>query len=232
MASSTIINTLKGVALLLLINLCSCTDYNYIDGGLAKGIHDCTMWEYFERQTVDWDSTRLMIEQAGMKSYFDGSRQNEQITFFGITDLVIVRYMLGHNRQLDENKEKGLPVEESDYWHKVKDIPASTCKSILEKMIIPQRFMLKDVPAGTRLKTSDGSLYIEDRGTVHPALEGELFVWMEAGDYGGVKDAGEKGLYIARRLNTSGNWRIASTDIQTNTGVVHSMGYDFSIENF
>lgn len=88
MASSTIINTLKGVALLLLINLCSCTDYNYIDGGLAKGIHDCTMWEYFERQTVDWDSTRLMIEQAGMKSYFDGSRQNEQITFFGITDLV------------------------------------------------------------------------------------------------------------------------------------------------
>ena len=167
-----------------------------------------------------------------MKSYFDGSRQNEQITFFGITNLVIVRYMLGHNRQLDENKEKGLPVEESDYWHKVKDIPASTCKSILEKMIIPQRFMLKDVPAGTRLKTSDGSLYIEDRGTVHPALEGELFVWMEAGDYGGVQDAGEKGLYIARRLNTSGNWRIASTDIQTNTGVVHSMGYDFSIENF
>ena len=166
MASSTIINTLKGVALLLLINLCSCTDYNYIDGGLAKGIHDCTMWEYFERQTVDWDSTRLMIEQAGMKSYFDGSRQNEQITFFGITDLVIVRYMLGHNRQLDENKEKGLPVEESDYWHKVKDIPASTCKSILEKMIIPQRFMLKDVPAGTRLKTSDGSLYIEDRGII------------------------------------------------------------------
>ena len=52
--------------------------------------------------------------------------------------------------------------------------------------------MLKDVPAGTRLKTSDGSLYIEDRGTVHPALEGELFVWMEAGDYGGVQDAGEK----------------------------------------
>ena len=232
MASSRITNTLKGVTLLLLINLCACTDYNYIDGGIAKGVHDCTMWEYFERQTVDWDSTRIMIEHAGLKSYFDGSRQNEQITFFGITDLVIVRYMLNHNRVLDEKKKEGNPVEESDYWHQVKDIPTSTCKSILEKMIIPQRFMLKDVPEGTRQKIGNATLYVEDGGSVYPAVEEELFVWMVAGDYGDVEDAGEKRLYIARRLNTSDNWRIASTDIQTNTGVVHSMGYEFDIATF
>lgn len=230
--ASTIINTLKGAALLLLMNLCACTDYNYIDGGTANGIHDCTMWEYFESQTFDWDSTRIMIEQAGLKSYFDGSRQNEQITFFGVTDLVIARYMLKHNQQLDEQKSKGEPVDENDYWHRVKDIPASTCKSILEKMIVPQRFMLKDVPVGTRLKTGDGALYIEDGGKVYPALEGKLFVWMVAGDYEGVQDAGEKRLYIARQRNESDNWRIASTDIQTNTGVVHSMGYEFNIDTF
>ena len=83
---------MKGVALLLLVNLYSCTDYNYIDGGLANGVHDCTMWQYFENQTVDWDSTMLMIEHAGMKSCFDGSGQYKQITFFGITDIAIARF--------------------------------------------------------------------------------------------------------------------------------------------
>lgn len=72
--ASTRLNTLKGIALLAFISLCSCTKYNYIDGGVASGVHDCSMWEYFEQQTVDWDSTRIMIEHAGMKSIFDGSR--------------------------------------------------------------------------------------------------------------------------------------------------------------
>ena len=79
--ASTRLNTLKGIALLAFISLCSCTKYNYIDGGVASGVHDCSMWEYFEQQTVDWDSTRIMIEHAGMKSIFDGSGQYKDITF-------------------------------------------------------------------------------------------------------------------------------------------------------
>ena len=67
-----------------LVVLGACTDYQYVDTGLANGKHDCTVWEYLHSQPDDWDSTIIMIEHAGMKEYFDGSRQNEQITFFGL----------------------------------------------------------------------------------------------------------------------------------------------------
>ena len=67
-----------------LVVLGACTDYQYVDTGLANGKHDCTVWEYLHSQPDDWDSTIIMIEHAGMKEYFDGSRQNEQITFSGL----------------------------------------------------------------------------------------------------------------------------------------------------
>lgn len=227
-----IINTLKGVALLLLVNLYSCTDYNYIDGGLAKGVHDCTMWEYFENQTQDWDSTMIMIEHAGMKSYFDGSGQYKQITFFGITDITIARFMLQHNSILDSDKDDGMQVDDNAYWHKVKDIPADSCAAILKKLIVPdQRIMLKDVPQGNRLQID--YKYIESNGKVFPTLYGdEIFTWMVPEDYGDLQDAGAKVLWIARRRNTSSNYRIASTDIQTTTGVINSMDYNFAMGIF
>lgn len=227
-----ILNTFK-VLLLLSVSLYSCTDNNYIDGGLAKGVHDCTMWEYFENQNVDWDSTMIMIEYAGMKSYFDGSGQYKEITFFGITDIAIARAMLRHNYLLDLKKQNGETIDENDYWHRVKDIPKETCVSILKKLIVPeQRIMLKNVPKGTRLKNTEGSDYIENGGKVFTSLAGELFIWMEQENYMGLQEMGEKMLFIARRLKIASNWRIASTDIQTTTGVVNAMGYEFDMENF
>ena len=92
--------------------------------------------------------------------------------------------------------------------------------------------MLKDIPQGTRLKTADGAEYVETGGKVFTTLSGNLFIWMEPEDYAGVEDAGAKNLYIARQVNTGENWRVASTDIQTTTGVVHALGYDFKIINF
>lgn len=227
-----IINTIKGVALLLLVNLYSCTDHNFIDGGLANGVHDCTMWEYFENQTVDWDSTMIMIEHAGMKSYFDGTGQHKQVTFFGITDITIARFMLQHNSEIDDKKALGRPVDNEKYWHKVKDMPVDTCVAILKKLIIPeQRIMLKDVRQGNRLIIENK--YVESGGKSFTTLYGdEIFAWMVPEDYNVIQDAGLKVLRIARRLNTSSNWRIASTDIQTTTGIVHSMDYNFAMGNF
>lgn len=218
---------------MLLINLYSCTDFNFIDGGLANGVHDCTMWEYFKNQPVDWDSTMVMIEHAGMKSYFDGSGKYKEITFFGITDLSIIRFLLNHNRQLDEEAAwTGEPVDESQYWRKVTDIPAEECASLLKKLIVPQRFMLKDIPQGTRLENPEEIGYIEQGGTVFSSLTGEVFVWVDPENYANIKDAGAKVLWIARRLNTASNWMIASSDIQTTNGVVHSLGYDFDMSKF
>lgn len=57
------------IALLLCIGLAlgSCTKWNYHDGGVAYGVHDCSMWDYFKKQPRDWDSTRVMIQHAGLQ---------------------------------------------------------------------------------------------------------------------------------------------------------------------
>ena len=61
---ATIKHITKGAIVVMILFLCSCTKYNYIDGGGANGIHDCTMWEYFHTNSYDWDSTVIMIEHA------------------------------------------------------------------------------------------------------------------------------------------------------------------------
>ena len=48
--------------------LSSCTKYNFDDTGLANGKHDMTMWEYFKRDSYNWDSLCVMTERAGLVS--------------------------------------------------------------------------------------------------------------------------------------------------------------------
>ena len=201
-----------------LVVLGACTDYQYVDTGLANGKHDCTVWEYLHSQSDDWDSTIIMIEHAGMKEYFDGSRQNEQITFFGITNLSILAYMLDY--------KEAHPTKP---WKMVRDIPVETCRHILKRLIIPQRLVVEDIPRG-RLEAIRGG-YTEVEGRVCKTLEGEMFVYTYREDYNYIPEKGEIGLYIY--LHGSGNSdanRSVSTDIQMNNGVVHALSYGFSLK--
>lgn len=137
--------------LLTTLCMCSCTKYNYVDGGTANGIHNCSMWEYFESHLTDWDSTMIMIEHAGLKPIFEGKGGYDQISFFGVTSLSIVHFILDHNQELDDLKDYyGEEVDESEYWHRVTDIPAETCARILKDLIITKRLMLEEVPEGYR----------------------------------------------------------------------------------
>ena len=104
-----IVCILKGVILFMMLALGSCTKWNYHDGGLSYGIHDCSMWEYLHTQPYDWDSTIIMIEHAGLKELFEGQGEHEQITFFGVTNLSILNYML----QNEYKKVTDIPVEET-----------------------------------------------------------------------------------------------------------------------
>ncbi|MBC5620152.1 hypothetical protein [Butyricimonas hominis] len=225
---------LRGVMLLGMIGICSCTKYNYIDSGLANGVHDCSMWEYFKTDRYNWDSTMIMIDHAGLKPLFEGTGEYKQITFFGITNNTIVRYMLDYNRKLDEDKLAGEEVDDSEYWHRVTDIPASVCVPLLKSLIVTKRLMLDDVPDGNR-KLIDGKSkkeYEEIDGIVVPTMLSELFLWVVRGDYGGVQHAGYASLNMAKRLSTAENWIVGSTDIQTNNGVVQAMGYEFLLRDF
>ena len=214
---ATIKHITNGAIVVMVLCFCSCTKYNYINGGTANGIHDCTMWEYFHTNSYDWDSTVVMIEHAGLKSLFDGTGEYKQITFFGLTSNSILRYMLENN------------------YERVTDIPVGKCQDIIQKLVAPKRIMLNDVPRGNRIQSGGGieSAFVEYDGLVFDCIRGSLFLWTQRMAYNDIEDTGEIALYIASR-NQDGtrNERVASTDIQTTNGVVHSLNYDFRFRNF
>ena len=217
----------KGAIVLLFAVLCSCTKYGYIDGGVPNGVHDCSMWDYFKKDSYDWDSTMIMIEHAGLKSYFDGTGEHKEITFFGLTNLSIRRYIMEVNKNLDKN--------DPAYLNCVTDMSPDFCKNVLLKLIVPKRLMLKDFPRGRRYETyvDEKLSYREEDGVVLSCLQGNLFAWTLRDEFSGVQDGGAVELYIASKNVTGArSERIASTDIQTNTGVVHSLNYDFRFINF
>lgn len=214
----------KGAIILMIVAFCSCTKYNYIDGGVAKGVHDCSMWDYFHTDSYNWDSTIIMIEHAGLKSLFDGTGEYKQITFFGLTNLSIRRYILNNNAGLEEDD----PL----YLHRVTDISPAKCKDILQKLVVPdKRIMLNDVPRGRRLNINN--TYVETDGMKCPCVKGELFLWTLRQDYNNMQEMGEVMLFLASR-NADGarNEQVVSTDIQTTNGVVQALSYDFRFENF
>ncbi len=222
--ASKIKNLIGGLVFLMMIVLgSSCTKYNYIDGGLADGVHDCSMWDYFHTDSYDWDSTIIMIEHAGLKSLFDGTGEYKEITFFGLTNHSIRGYMLDRNKYLSE--------DDPEYLHRVTDISPAKCKDILEKLVFPKRLMLKDVPRGNRVATL--GVYNETDGMPIQCIRGELFLWTVRSSWQNVEDVGAITLYIAsHNVKSAGNEVVASTDIQTTNGVVQALNYDFEFNNF
>lgn len=221
--ASTIKYLFKGLVVLMVVLGGSCTKYNYIDSGLADGIHDCSMWDYFHTDGYDWDSTIVMIEHAGLKSLFDGTGGYKEITFFGLTNHSIRRYILDNNAKLSE--------DDPGYLRRVTDISPAKCKDILEKLVVPKRIMLKDVARGKR-ESLIGS-YKEADGEEVPCVRGKLFLWTLRAKWQDVENVGAVSLYIAsHNVVNAGNEIVASTDIQTTNGIVQALNYDFKFKNF
>lgn len=216
--------------ILAVLGCCSCTDYNYIDTGLANGKHDCSMWEYLRSDHRNWDSTVIMIEHAGLRDVFEGNSVYGQITFFGITSKSILLYILYHNDELDELKKAGAEVADSEYWHRVTDIPADICRRMLLQLIVPKRLMLADVPKGDFVTTSEGlATDSEIGGGLYKNLRGgELFLYTFQQDYKGIAGKGDMQLFmVSRNAGTPVKNAVASCNIETINGVVHSLEYDF-----
>lgn len=120
-------------------------------------------------------------------------------------------------------------------YERVTDIPVGKCQDIIQKLVAPKRIMLNDVPRGNRIQSGGGieSAFVEYDGLVFDCIRGSLFLWTQRMAYNDIEDTGEIALYIASR-NQDGtrNERVASTDIQTTNGVVHSLNYDFRFRNF
>ena len=118
-------------ALLLMFGAQSCTEYNLIDTGEANGNHNTTMWEYFKGDPYNWDSLRVMAVHADLVPLFQGtSSYGKDITFFGITNHSIRRYLLKNDLK------------------QVTDIPKNQCRDFILDCVLKKRLLLDEFTAG------------------------------------------------------------------------------------
>ena len=191
----------------------SCTKYNFEDTGTANGNHNTTMWDYFASDSYNWDSLRVMATRADLVPLFQGtSSYGKDITFFGPTNHSIRRYILAN----------GLNC--------VADIPVEDCKRFILNGVINKRIMLDDFKTG--VKSTDVSNPIGTGGETFTMASGkELWIYSFRESYDGVPNAGPLQLYLVSGETTKTS-HVASSNIQTLTGVVHSLDYNFNLTDF
>lgn len=219
-------HTLKITLLLVVLGFCSCTNYHYHDGGLANGKFEGSLWEYLHSRSYDWDSTVIMIEHAGMKDYFDGTLYGE-VTFFGVTNQSIARYILDHDSDT-------AVIRKGEQWNEVRGMDAAECAHMLKQLIIPnQRMMMEDFPRGRwdqAIGENNSIYYIATGGKEIECVEGKLFCWTYQDDYNQVPEKGAVHLHFIPVGQVYAGEQIASSNIETDNGVVHSLSYDFRLD--
>lgn len=191
----------------ILFSLGSCYPQdNYIDTGLSK-TYDCSIYEYLHKSSYNWDSTILMIQRAGMVELFEGKDSRyPQITFFGITNHSIKRYLL----------EKDIK--------KVMDLEPAFCREMLFKHLVDKRVMSTDIAFG--MPAPGGEIM---GGTKLTCVgSNQLHLFREQDDYAGVENSGAIHL---RLYSITSNMKVpmASPDLSLKNGVVHALNYNYSL---
>ena len=194
----------------LLLGMNSCTKDNFAYSGISKARFDGNMLEYMDAHPYDWNLTAAMIRHAGedMVKLFEGNDENhKEITFFGITNHSIRRYLL----------ENGL--------EKVIELDADWCRSILLQHIVDGKLYRKAIPAG---KSADyGS--VGTGGKIYNTLAGtEVWVYVFVEEKDGVVQNAARPIYI--NFLKSGNlYQVISGDIEPDDCLVHALDYRFTL---
>lgn len=191
--------------MVLLVVATSCTKNDFQKTGISIGRFDGSMLEYMKAHHYDWDSTVLMVEQAGLESLFDGS---EEITFFGVTNFSIMRYM-------QKNKIK-----------RVKDMTPEFCRETLLRHVLKGKMMRVDFPRGVAPTGSD--VVGKDGGFYTMMGENQIWAYTFKDTYNKVAEAGALLLKITS-VDKHKPIEIASGDIEPDNGVVHSLSYNFTL---
>ena len=193
------------ICLLVLAASCN-TKYNNIDTGLANGdCTDMTMYEYFFLNPYDWDSTILMIDRAGLTDLFEGKREGyETITFFGPTNHSIRLWML------------------ENHYKTVANIPVEICYDMIMRSVVKGYYLRDDIlpgRSGTTIPGEGGAIFTGGIGN-------RFWIYSLKDAYQGVPEGGAKYLYI-ESLSSRLKINVASTNILTGNGVVHSLHYQY-----
>lgn len=201
--------------------MAACTKYDFVDTGTANGIHNTTMWEYFHKDAYNWDSLIVMVRhvdrslnaEVNLQELFEGkSKYQDRITFFGITNHSIRRYLLQNE------------------YERITDIPAGECYAFILSSVLDEAVMLDHFMAG-RPSTDIGEV-MGTGGKEYQMLSGKkLWIYTFRSDYEGVPEAGPVQIHIVSG-DTQKQTDVASSDIVTKTGIVHSLSYDFTLNDF
>lgn len=207
--------SLLGIVLVSLLG--SCTKYNFVEVKDPKTHHDTTMWEYFSTDKYNWELTQQMIEHAGLRDIFEGKSQyGTDFTFFGFTSISIKRYLM---EQKTENQlEENLTVA---------DLPKEDCKRWILSCIYPKRLMLDDWAAGRPVAGEA----IGTGGKMCKMASGvELWIYTYRSTFNGVPEMGPKQIHLVSEDKQS-DTTVGSHNISTNTGVVHALEYNFTLND-
>lgn len=191
----------------LLITAC---DDNFHDTGKANGNHNCSMLQYMQSDPNNWSLTVQLINRAGLEKLFMGQDPSYPlITFFGPANSSIRQFLY---KTTDTDGER--------LYNGIDDIPADLCREILLSYVVKDRIMRSDIAfeikgtldGGTPLTTLSGATirayrYYTGRPNIDP--DGMGFNFVESGHMG----------------------FIASGDINTLNGVVHSLADTYQLAN-
>lgn len=192
-----------GIVFLFIGN--SCTKNEFQKTGISNGRFEGTMLEYMRAHSYDWDSTVVMIEHAGLESLFEG---DEKITFFGPTNLSILRYMLENNIE------------------RVRDMDADFCRTTLLRHVMKGKMMCSEFEPGLK---ATGSELIGSGGDTYTLMGGnKIWAYTFKEEYNSVAGMGPIRLYVAS-IDAHKKIEIASGDIEPDNGVVHSLAYNFTL---
>lgn len=193
---------------ILLFTVIACnTKYDYIDTGISNGVHDCSMLEYLQSDRYNWDSAVVMIRRAHLEPLFEGQEPGyEQITFFGPTNHSIRNWML-----------------DSAYMA-IDKIPEDSCRMLILRHVVKGRHRMIDIPNGSIATSQEEG---RNGGVELVTPEGNtLWLYTVKSPWYGVEDAGPLTLNMIS-LDLQQGVPFACPDIQTNTGIVHSLDYNY-----
>ena len=194
----------------VLLLLASCTKDNFINTGVSNGRFDGNILEYMSAHSYDWDSTLVMIYHAGvdMVKLFEGNdEEHSVITFFGLTNHSIRRYLL----------EQG--------FKQVSDLDAEWCRSILLQHVVDGKIYRKDIPEGY---PGDYGLAGTGGCYVTTLAGNQLWVYVDIQENGAIVENAARPIFV-NFIKTGLTFEVASGDIEPDDAVIHALQYDFTL---
>lgn len=200
----------------LVLGMGGCVKDNFIKSGLHNGRFDGSLLEYLKApgHSYDWDSTARLVEQAGpdMVRLFEGKdTEHPEITFLGPTNHSIRRYMLENDIE------------------RISDMEPDVCKDLLLQCIIDGKLYRDDVPRG---KYDEDEAMPGEGGKYYPTLSGStVWLYTHQQTLQGIPDVGAVSLGVYSQ-SAFRDFSIASSNIEPDHCVVHSLSYNFTLGDF